>query len=220
MPDIQQQIDFDATENQQISDKKASDNFSFNNWGDSDLENIRVAIRRFYRNEQGAKCAYCKQAVSLISASNCHVEHIAPKSLYQSFMFEPKNLCVICADCNEVKRNQETINEVPDTVISRKNPRVRYPTTSNAFKIIHPHFDNYDEHIEIFSEKIFVNKSKKGLFTIGACDLNRWIRIFGWEKPTYNDATISSIMNKFLSSNDSMDKIMALKDLKEILLFT
>jgi uncharacterized protein (TIGR02646 family) len=218
MPDIANTFEFDEAQAQQISLKKNQIGFSFQNWSDPDLETLRSSIRRFYRNEQGGKCAYCKQNISLISASNCHIEHIAPKSIHEQFMFESKNMCVICADCNEIKRNQEVLNEVPDTVTSRGNQRVRYPTASNSFKIVHPHLDNYDEHIQVLQGKYYINKTRKGHFTIGACDLNRWIRVFGWEMPAIDEATVSGLMNRFLSNDDFTSKNTALNQLREILL--
>jgi uncharacterized protein (TIGR02646 family) len=218
MPDIENQFVFDKAQKLQISIKKNQIGFSYLNWSDSDLENIRVSIRNFYRHEQIARCAYCKQKVSLKSPLDSHVEHIAPKSLHPSFMFEPKNLCVICSDCNLIKRNQETIKEIPDTIITKNKPRKQYPKSSESFKIVHPHLDNYDEHIVIFSEIIYANKTDKGHFTIGACDLNRWLKVFGWEKPTYSNAELSNNMSKFLKNKDTLVKLKALDKIKEILI--
>ncbi|WP_228388441.1 HNH endonuclease [Chryseobacterium sp. CBo1] len=109
-----------------IMDKFSKSEINHTNWQDDDISDIRSSIREYYRIEQKGKCAYCKQSISLISASNCQVEHIVPKSKYLSFISEPKNLCVICADCNEIKKSQEVLNEVPE-VTNKKNIK-RYPS--------------------------------------------------------------------------------------------
>ena len=98
MPDINNQISFTLEVKKHIKQKLNDPNFKYTDWSDKSLESLRKIIRDFYRKEQVGKCAYCKRDVSLQSASNSHVEHILPKSRYFKFIFEPKNLCVICAE--------------------------------------------------------------------------------------------------------------------------
>lgn len=216
MTDITAAVMF-TKEMQALINMKLSDpGFAHENWSDPELLEIRTYIRDYYRSVQLGFCAYCKKDVSFQSVMNCHIEHIAPKSLYKNFMFEPKNLCVICADCNEIKKNQEVIREVPNTLKNGKT-RKRYPRAKSAFLIVHPHFMNYDEHIEIFSG-FYVDLTAEGHFTIGACVLNRRIREFGWEKP-YDDAEISEIMNRYLELKDPAARVRVLKVLKKHLLF-
>ena len=148
MADITSKIEFTGHQLEVIGEKVRRLDFTFQNWSDEDLKGIRRAIRSFYRKVQRASCAYCRRPISTVSVNNCHIEHIAPKSKYPNFLFEPRNLCVICADCNEIKRHQETINEILDP-LKRANQRKEYPRSSTAFKIVHPHFDDYDDHILI-----------------------------------------------------------------------
>lgn len=216
MADINSSVTFSAEISGLIASKLADEGFNHKCWGDEDLLPVRKAIREHYREIQLGKCSYCQNPVSLTSASNCHVEHIAPKSKYFNFIFEPKNLCVVCADCNEIKREQEVLNEVPDTII-RGARRVKYPRTSNAFKIVHPHFDNYSEHIEIFNG-YYVDLSVKGHFTIGACKLNRHLHEFGWEQECISEADISEQMSIYLESKDTIIKNQALDNLKRMLI--
>ncbi|NDV92875.1 hypothetical protein GTH32_17040 [Alteromonas sp. 345S023] len=213
MPLINNIIVFTEDENLTIEDKIQSDSFSHCDWGGEDLQPIRSRIRRFYRNEQYGVCAYCKENVSLRSANNAHVEHIAPKSLYARFMFEPKNLCVICADCNEIKRNQEVINGVTDTFASNV---IRYPRSSRAFKIVHPLFDDYDEHI-LKKGRVYIDKSAKGAFTIGVCKLNRFFHEFDVDEEFVNDEEIVHQMNEYIDSNSAVQKAGILNRLRDIL---
>ena len=195
-----------------INSKTACASFTHTDWSGDDLALLRQFIRNHYRHQQVGICSYCRGTVSVQSTSNCHVQHIAPKSKYLDFIFEPKNLCVICADCNEIKRSQETLNEVPDTVVKGES-RKRYPRSSGAFKIVHPHFDNWDEHIEQFGG-FYVDKSDKGHFTIGACRLNRRLREFGWEAE-YDDAAVAAAAQIYLDCQDPLKRQRALRSLKK-----
>lgn len=194
-----------------IKSKTGCSNFTHTDWSGDDLAQLRQFIRNHYRSQQAGICAYCRGPVSLQSVANCHIEHIAPKSKYLSFIFEPKNLCVICADCNEIKRSQETLNQEPDTVINR-NTRRMYPRSSGAFKIVHPHFDKWDEHIEQFGI-FYADKTDKGHFTIGACRLNRRLREFGWEVE-YDDADVAIAAQAYLNCQDPLARHRALLCLK------
>jgi uncharacterized protein (TIGR02646 family) len=190
------------------------DMFTFRDWADPALEIIRRPIRNFYRNQQKGICSYCRQNVSLQSVNNCHIEHIAPKSLYRAFIFEAKNLCVICADCNEIKREQESLSQTIDTVNSGKI-RKQYPRSSNSFRLVHPHFDLYDDHIEIIGSNFYVDKSKKGHFTIGACRLNRKLYKFGWAKEIVDESKVVGIMNQFLKEKNVIKKASLLNTLRQ-----
>jgi len=213
MADIGKPIVFTREQKQLIADAVATPSFTHRDWGAEDLEPLRSAVREYYRVKQKGRCAYCKKDVSLRSASNCHVEHIAPKSKYQQFMFEPKNLCVICADCNEIKREQEVHVREPDTIAPKKAPK-QYPRSSNAFRIVHPHFDTYDDHIFVFGQ-FYVDKSDKGLFTIGACMLNRKLRKFGWT-PEFDQAAINEAAGKLLEAKDPNERTHAMLLLKRL----
>jgi len=173
MPIINNYISYsDATKNK-IAEIKVEPGYSHTRWKDEDLEQVRSEIRNFYRREQRGSCVYCRGEISLRGAMNASVEHIAPKSLYVHFMFEPKNLCVICADCNEYKSNREVIEDLVSG-----NPARKYPTESARYRIVHPHIDEYNEHI-VKAGFIYMERTKKGGHTIYLCNLNRWIHNFG-----------------------------------------
>lgn len=203
-----------SSETNKLIEIKLKSGISHTNWGDEDLMNVRKEIRDYYRKQQKGICCYCKQTVSLVSVSNCHIEHIVPKSLHLDFIFTPKNLCVVCADCNQIKREQETLGTIPQTM-TRPTTRKRYPTSSNSFKIVHPHFDNYDDHILIINGYYIDKSSKKGNFTIGACNLNRKLGIFGWEPEIVNDEDIITEMNSYIEEKDSVKRTKHLNKIKE-----
>ena len=216
MAEINRAIEYTGPQKALIESKLRDVTFTYTNWGEEDISALRKAIRDFYKMEQKAICSYCRNPVSLSSVLNCHVEHIAPKSRYRNFIFEPKNLCVICADCNEIKREQETLHEEPDTVKNGAH-RKEYPRSSDAFKIFQPHFDNYDDHIVIFGGQYYVDKSVKGSHTILYCKLNRRLHKFGWSAEYTDDITISALMNKWSNETDSVKRYQILNELHKLL---
>ena len=213
MADINSSIQI-SKESQNVIDVRLKSAFTYSNWSDDELAAVRKEIRDFYRKEQKGICSYCRQSLSLVSALNCHVEHIVPKSLHLDFIFTPKNLCVICADCNQIKKEQETLGEIPQTM-TKANSRKRYPISSRAFKIIHPHFDNYEDHILVLNGYYIDKGSKKGNFTIGACKLNRKLAAFGWEPEITNDKELINNMNAYIEEDDSLKRTKHLSNLKK-----
>lgn len=217
MADIVEPVIFSAEIEAVIAGKVGLPEFSHQSWGGEDLQAVRRYIRDHYRSVQVGACAYCKNDVSLQAALNCHVEHIAPKALYKKFMFEPKNLCVICADCNAIKREQEVMEQMPDTVVNGARRKI-YPRAASAFKVVHPHFDNYDEHIERFG-MLYVDKSDKGHFTIGICRLNRKLREFGWEAE-FDEADVARAAEDYLAASGQRAKARKLDALKRVLVLS
>lgn len=191
-----------------IQEKISCPNFTHSEWGCDELGEVRSYIRQHYRTEQKGLCAYCKNVISVRSASNAHVEHIAPKSIYLNFIFEPKNLCVVCADCNEIKKNQEIFNLTPDTLRSlpQGSPRQLYPRSSRAFLIVHPHFDNWDDHLLKFGLR-YTDKSEKGAFTILSCKLNRYFhQKFGEAEELVDDDILVQQMKDFIESKSTVTR--------------
>lgn len=216
MPDISKPYMFIASEKLLAKTKLADPNFKHTDWSSDDLLDLRKNLRSHYRNEQVGICCFCKHVVSLQSAHNSQVEHIAPKSLYRDFMFETKNLCVICADCNEIKRDQEVMSEVPDTVVDGSGRRL-YPRSSKSFKIVHPHIDEYEEHI-LQVDSLYVDLSKKGHFTIGACRLNRFVHQFGWDTEILNLPKVVQMMEDFLDSSNPTDQRRKLQAIQRLMM--
>ncbi|WP_374172395.1 HNH endonuclease [Flavobacterium tructae] len=217
MDNILKPIVFSDSHSQIIKTTLEDKNFHHTTWGEDHLEEIRSEIRKFYRNNQKVICAYCKSPVSIIYPTNCHIEHIAPKSLHPEYIFEPKNLCVICADCNQIKRNQETINQIPDTL--KKKYKKKYPNKSEDFFIVHPHFDKYEDHIQIINGYYIDKASKKGNFTIGACLLNRKFLILGWQPEIIDDNELINDFSEYIEEKDFHKRVKKLDKIKRNLFY-
>jgi hypothetical protein len=134
-------------------------------WAKKELKPIKDKIRKHYKKEQGKLCCFCK----IPFRDNIHVEHLVPKTKGKytpkgrpEFTFTSNNLTVACNHCNTKKSTNN------DMIPWDRNP---YPQTGQYFKIIHPHFDKYLDHIEIVDKSRYVAITVKGYNTIERCKL-------------------------------------------------
>ncbi len=127
------------------------------------IKSFKKNLREDMYEKQNKLCAYCRIHVPLACVP-MHREHIVYKDEHPQWMFLPENLCVVCPTCNEFKGTDEVL-EAPKTKT--------YPKSSAGFKIIHPLYDKYSDHIELVGDVLYKGKSKKGVFTINTCHLYR-----------------------------------------------
>lgn len=127
------------------------------------IKSFKKNLREDMYEKQNKLCAYCRIHVPLACVP-MHREHIVYKDEHPQWMFLPENLCVACPTCNEFKGTDEVL-EAPKTKT--------YPKSSAGFKIIHPLYDKYSDHIELVGDVLYKGKSKKGVFTINTCHLYR-----------------------------------------------
>lgn len=146
-------------------ERKINSNFPVESkdWKKHIFENIKKKIKTHLLTEQNKICPYCGLKLS-IATSYPDIEHIVPKDKHPNFMFEPKNLVVSCQPCNRNKRAKETLIK-PNIMI--------YPSNGADFKIIHSHFDNYFDHIELIEGIVLKALTDKGKNTIDFCNLYR-----------------------------------------------
>jgi hypothetical protein len=209
MADIEIPISFSEGFKKVINEKLSDPDFKYQDWPNEDLLDLRRYIRNYYR-DLTKKCVYCRKDVSLQSANNCHVEHIISKSSEPlKFIFEPKNLCVLCSDCNEIKKAKE----VEDKILKRNKPYRRYPNSSESFLIVHPHFDNYDDHI-FKCEDIYIDLTPKGSYTMYVCKLNRKIHKFGIEPILLSQSALFDLFNEIMNEKNFTKQNMLLNKLR------
>lgn len=130
-------------------------------WSYYYLNDVIIKIRKFYFEEQLKLCAFCK----LPFRDEIQVEHIIPKAgerPRKEFSYYPYNLVVACRNCNTKK---STKNDFTEQLWKH------YPMSGIYFKIIHPHFDYYFDHIDIVDKSRYVAKTLKGYRTIERCGL-------------------------------------------------
>jgi hypothetical protein len=163
------------------------------------IEKVKTKIKTHYKKSQGFRCPYCYYLYPTDHGMSWWTEHIIPKSLNKLLMFEPLNLCVACIDCNRIKDNK---------AVFINNNHNSFSHDSADYKIVHPHFDTYTDHIDIDGFLYTaVDKSPKGIETILMCDLARFISmgLDGEER--------SSDLINFYDNNDmtevDMDELVA-----------
>ncbi|CAK2405648.1 HNH endonuclease [Vibrio crassostreae] len=166
-------------------------------WGDDKFKDIKLSIKNHYKVEQNYVCPYCAITYPVGHGMVWDIEHIVPKDKKVQFMFEPENLCVACKDCNGAKSSKEVLVN-PD--------RRRFPNSSQDYKIIHPHFDFYHEHINAISPGDFYRPlSEKGEFTIVTC---RLLRFYGVVKREQPEQDINDLAKALIDADGVARKIL------------
>jgi len=127
------------------------------------IKSFKENLREDMYEKQNELCAFCRIHVPL-SCVPMHREHIVYKDEHPQWMFLPENLCIACPLCNEFKGTTEVL----------ANPNTKtYPRNGSGFKIIHPLYDRYSEHVDLIGGILYRGKTDKGRFTIATCHLYR-----------------------------------------------
>uniref|UniRef100_UPI0040485184 hypothetical protein n=1 Tax=Yoonia sp. TaxID=2212373 RepID=UPI0040485184 len=133
-------------------------------WNEEVINPVRAEIKDHYIAEQDRRCCYCDREYPTNNKAVWDGEHIIAKDLAPHFMFEACNLAASCKDCNIAKR----VDEV------RVNPkRKAFPNQSQHYLIVHPHFDNYNDHIRWYGD-VVRPLTPKGKALVIMCDLLRF----------------------------------------------
>jgi len=133
-------------------------------WGSTEVDYLRSHIKKHYVAEQLFKCCYCQQQNLSTHGRVWDVEHVMPQSSHRDYTFEPQNLAVACPECNNKKSDEPVTSKTHS----------RFPRKGADYRIVHPHFDRYEDHIEIEPDLSFKPITGKGAFTIFACGLTRF----------------------------------------------
>ena len=145
--------------------KQASPNINkAKDWYKDCLHDFKFRVREYYLREQNRRCAYCRTIIRTSQAS-AEIEHIIDKSGNPKWMYEPFNLCVSCKMCNTKKNRKRVL--VKGTFNSLSH-------CSSDYKIVHPHLDQYSQHINIIDDILYEGLTDKGRETIKICSLDRY----------------------------------------------
>lgn len=153
------------------------------------MAEIRKHVKQHYLEEQGFRCAYCRMVKKERHGSTWDVEHILPKSLFPQFLFEPENLAAACKECNNHK-------DACQVLVSRSTSQKTYPTSSDAYLIMHPHYDKFSDHFELTEvegkRRLRAKNGKKAKATYIACNFIRFDFSYG-EWDSFNTAIMDSV---------------------------
>ena len=135
-------------------------------WERGVYSKLQENIKKHYCKTQKKMCAYCQTELEQGCHSE-HIEHIVAKEFKPHWMFEPINLVIACSQCNTKKGTQNVLTSYSQNAIIP-------PVGSGYYIIIHPHFDDFNKHIEI-EDGLFIKArdNYKGQNTIEICGLWR-----------------------------------------------
>lgn len=186
--------------------KIIADNFNtHSDWSKAVFDSIKANIMAHLRLQQKNTCCYCKYPLGF-DIKQVDIEHIIPKSEYERFTFETRNLALSCPGCNTKKSTKPVL----------KNSIVNYPKNGNNVIIIHAHYDDYSNHIDIINDCVFVAKSSKGSETITFCELFR-LSTAEQKTKTYKKSSPSVLKQLVddLKNGNQQDKDELIKTIKD-----
>lgn len=135
-----------------------------NDWEKDCLHDFKARVRAHYLREQKRRCAYCRTEIRTSQVS-AEIEHIIHKASKPDWMYEPFNLCVSCKMCNTKKSIKRVLKNGTFNSL---------PRNSTDYVIVHPHIDQYSQHINIIDGILYEGISPKGRKTIEICKLDRF----------------------------------------------
>lgn len=166
-------------------------------WSDDEVSPVRKEIKAHYITEQQHLCCYCGLPDPSTHGLDWDVEHIVPRKLHPNFLFTPVNLGVACRECNASKSAKETLVDPADST---------YPATSEAFRVVHPHFDEWSDHI-LRDHLTYASFTEKGRWTIQECRLNRFDeRVVGLRYPV-SDRRYEELVRGLLVGGATLQQI-------------
>lgn len=121
-------------------------------------------IKNHYYDGQLRRCCYCSAELQHHKGTY-DAEHIMDQHGYPQFMFDFSNLAVACKLCNRGKHTDE--------VVADKVSTTSVPCSSEHYIIVHPHLDEWQEHLEFDRWNRIISKadSSKGKATIKTCKI-------------------------------------------------
>lgn len=147
------------------------------------ITSVKTKIRDLHMARHGDRCCYCRKNLHGGGHFIVDREHVLPKSraAYKLLAYEIWNLGISCKRCNmQYKRSRI------DFVVDKVTPAT-FRTSAN-YRLIHPNFDLYKQHIGISTQqdddvtlvKYTTKGTEKGDYTydyfnlkeleVGSCD--------------------------------------------------
>ncbi len=165
-------------------------------WGCDLLDPLRRRIKQFYLAGQGLRCCYCRRQLASTHGRAWDIEHVIAQAGNPDFMFEPENLAVACIDCNAAKSDEDVLDR----------PRRRFPRVSEAYRIVHPHYDEWTDHFAL-GQVVYAPKSAKGAHTITVCKLYRYYDLVGQDALFADDRRFADLAEQVLFAKTAADAL-------------
>lgn len=135
------------------------------------VNTFRKKVKHYlFHVAQGARCCFCGYDIDENKGSH-DLEHLIAKDGKTTLVFNLKNLALSCRSCNGPKFNKKT------TVGPICPNSDKFHHTGCSYLIIHPHLDEWKDHLKYdkYDRVVSKNKAKysKGQQTILICGINR-----------------------------------------------
>ncbi len=163
-----------------LVDKRVIDAYPLTTHTDWDTKNYRYKeikdrIKDHYSIEQNDHCVFCRRDINYKGWDE-PIEHIIHKKFRYIWMFEPLNLALSCRHCNTKKSIKHALKKPFRNILV-------FSTNSNDYRIVHPHFDNFENFIYIEDNLFYrsINRDK-GLLHISFFQLNGEIMLMNRAK--------------------------------------
>lgn len=158
-------------------------------WGDRVhiVTTFKKQLKSDLRNLQMAQCCFCRRQFA--DNNTVHIEHFVDKSVYSAYTFEIRNLALACGTCNgaknghtlhlssQLRHRAERHGKLHSSWCPALTPALvagsPYPDAAASFRWVHPHFDDYSDHIELSRGWIYKRLTLKGYRTIRGAKLNQ-----------------------------------------------
>jgi 5-methylcytosine-specific restriction endonuclease McrA len=126
---------------------------------------FRSEVKSYYYYRQGRMCCYCSKELDSHNGA-FDAEHILDKDTHPQFMFDLANISAACKTCNGAKGKKGILagDVLPSAI----------PIASDAYRIVHPHIDEWSEFLDFDSiGRIVAKQGKtKGTETIQVCGIH------------------------------------------------
>ncbi|MEN4920729.1 hypothetical protein ABE485_18810 [Achromobacter spanius] len=130
----------------------------------------RSEVKDHYYYRQARRCCYCSKELDKHKRSY-DAEHIISKDSCPHLMFETNNIAASCLQCNGAKYITNVLagEAKPDSV----------PIDSKDYIIVHPHLDEWENHLEFdkFERVVAKPGDRKGSETIRICKIEKLNRL-------------------------------------------
>lgn len=162
-------------------------------WAHDQFKPIYKKAKDILLKTQKNVCYYCQKRLPDIHKDDWHIDHIVSIDEDDRHVFTEKNLILACKWCNREKKHKSTLVKKPISV--------RYSESSNNYRIVHPRYDSYGDHIDILGEMIYTGLTPKGKHTCQECHLERFRLSYITSLTSENRDLVEGAL-KMLLSND------------------
>ena len=162
-------------------------------WQHEDFRPVYEKAKLKLLENQKRTCFYCQKRLHYITNEDWHIDHIVSIDEDARHVFTEFNLILSCKWCNRRKNSKP--------VIVKKLTGAVYSTSAANYRIIHPRYDKYSDHIDILADTLYTGITAKGRYTKDVCNLERFHLAFVTGLSSENRSFVNGAMRLIFSDN-------------------